>query len=41
VSYGVHEKTRLMQHNPLHCLDAIDELGGWLAAQQQPLSAAK
>lgn len=30
VSYGVHEKARLLQHQPLHCLDAIDELGDWL-----------
>lgn len=30
VSYGVHDKERLMQHNPLHCLDAIDELEKWL-----------
>ncbi len=40
VSYGVHDKARLMQHNPLHCLDDISELGGWLAAQQQALSAS-
>ena len=30
VSYGVHEKERLLQHQPLHCLDAIHELDGWL-----------
>lgn len=30
VSYGVHEKERLLRHSPLHCLDAIDELGAWL-----------
>ncbi|HEY9147970.1 MAG TPA: HAD-IA family hydrolase [Gammaproteobacteria bacterium] len=30
VSYGVHEKGRLLQHNPLHCIDAIDELASWL-----------
>lgn len=30
VSYGVHEKPRLMQHQPLHCLDAISELLPWL-----------
>jgi phosphoglycolate phosphatase len=42
VSYGVHEKERLMQHGPLHCLDAIAELGDWLAAQQQQsISATK
>jgi phosphoglycolate phosphatase len=30
VSYGVHEKERLLKHQPLHCLDAIDELADWL-----------
>ncbi|MGM0592979.1 MAG: HAD-IA family hydrolase [Pseudomonadota bacterium] len=30
VSYGVHEKARLLQHKPLHCIDAIHELEGWL-----------
>ncbi|MCW8973392.1 MAG: HAD-IA family hydrolase [Gammaproteobacteria bacterium] len=30
VSYGVHEKERLLHHNPLHCIDAIDELVQWL-----------
>jgi len=30
VSYGVHEKARLLRHDPLHCLDDIRELGGWL-----------
>lgn len=41
VSYGVHDKERLLQHSPLHCLDAIVELGGWLAGQQQAISATK
>ncbi len=42
VSYGVHEKERLLQHTPLHCLDAIIELGDWLAElQPQPMNAAK
>ncbi len=27
VSYGVHERERLMQHGALGCIDAIDELG--------------
>lgn len=31
VSYGVHEKERLLKHQPLHCLDAIHELNDWLA----------
>ncbi len=30
VSYGVHEKERLLRHQPLHCLDDIGELSGWL-----------
>lgn len=30
VSYGVHEKERLLQHNPMHCIDAIHELEAWL-----------
>ncbi len=31
VSYGVHEAERLMQHDPLGCLDDISELTGWLS----------
>jgi len=31
VSYGVHERERLMQHQPLVCLDNISELVDWLA----------
>lgn len=30
VSYGVHEKARLMKHRPLHCIDDICELTAWL-----------
>jgi phosphoglycolate phosphatase len=45
VSYGVHAKERLLQHGPLHCLDAISELGDWLSGYQQPststISSAK
>ncbi|MEN8170973.1 MAG: HAD-IA family hydrolase [Pseudomonadota bacterium] len=42
VSYGVHEKQRLLQHGPLYCLDAIDELDDWLSGYQQPsISATK
>ncbi|MDH5784931.1 MAG: HAD-IA family hydrolase [Chromatiales bacterium] len=33
VSYGVHERERLLQHDPLHCLDDIAELTDWLAAR--------
>jgi len=35
VSYGVHEKARLLRHNPLDCLDAIDELDAWLRDYHQ------
>lgn len=31
VSYGVHERQRLMRHDPLVCLDNISELIDWLA----------
>ncbi len=31
VSYGVHERERLMQYQPLVCLDNISELVDWLA----------
>ena len=34
VSYGVHERGRLMAHQPLACLDTISELVDWLAEQQ-------
>ena len=34
VSYGVHERERLMQYQPLVCLDTIVELIDWLAEQQ-------
>jgi phosphoglycolate phosphatase len=30
VSYGVHERTRLLQCGPLGCLDSLTELGVWL-----------
>jgi len=33
VSYGVHERERLMQHQPLACLDNISELVDWLAEE--------
>jgi phosphoglycolate phosphatase len=31
VSYGVHERQRLLRHQPLVCLDTITELVDWLA----------
>ena len=31
VSYGVHERERLLEHKPLVCLDSISELLDWLA----------
>lgn len=34
VSYGVHERERLLQYQPLVCLDTIGELIDWLAEQQ-------
>ncbi len=49
VSYGVHERQRLLQHEPLACLDNISELIDWLAEHrlldadllsQPPLAAA-
>lgn len=49
VSYGVHERERLSEHQPLACLDSISELLDWLAEEnlldpelffQPPLAAA-
>jgi phosphoglycolate phosphatase len=34
VSYGVHALERLQRHEPLACLDAIDELGPWLVGHR-------
>jgi len=31
VSYGVHSVERLLQHEPLDCLDAISEVSNWLS----------
>ncbi len=33
VSYGVHRPERLRAHDPLDCIDRIDELPAWLLAQ--------
>jgi phosphoglycolate phosphatase len=30
VSYGVHARERLLQHDPVGCIDSIGELEGWL-----------
>lgn len=30
VSYGVHEKSVLLKHQPLYCVDSISELSQWL-----------
>ena len=30
VTYGVHEKERLLDCNPLSCLDSINDLRHWL-----------
>jgi len=40
VSYGVHERERLMQHKPLHCIDAIHELEQWLDSLKKTDMAA-
>ena len=49
VTYGVHERERLLEHQPLACLDNISELLDWLAEEnllapelfsQSPLAAA-
>jgi len=34
VSYGVHERSRLMKYDPLVCLDTISEIVDWLAETQ-------
>ncbi|VAW80083.1 Similar to phosphoglycolate phosphatase, clustered with ribosomal large subunit pseudouridine synthase C [hydrothermal vent metagenome] len=34
VSYGVHERERLLRYRPLVCLDTISELVDWLAEKQ-------
>ncbi len=41
VSYGVHEKERLLQHEPLHCIDAITELTDWLNSLDAERAVAK
>jgi len=33
VSYGVHERARLLQHGPLACLDHIAEIVPWLGVR--------
>ncbi len=30
VSYGVHDRDRLIRHDPIVCIDSIDELISWL-----------
>lgn len=30
VSYGVHDKADILKHEPLSCVDSIDELSQWL-----------
>lgn len=34
VSYGVHERSRLLQHGPLECLDDIRDIISWLDSAQ-------
>lgn len=35
VAYGAHEQQRLLKHQPIHCLQQINELPGWLRGQQE------
>ena len=30
VSYGVHDKTDILKHKPLSCVDSIVEMSDWL-----------
>jgi len=39
VSYGVHERARLLEQNPLACLASLGELRGWLERFAQRRSA--
>ena len=42
VSYGVHDWTRLQQHNPVVCLEQFTDINDWLAElrlEQAPLTA--
>lgn len=39
VSYGVHEKDRLLACKPLHCVDNIQQLHQWLT--REPISNAR
>ena len=32
VGYGVHSRERLLRHRPVHCIDDIRELTGWLGS---------
>lgn len=32
VSYGVHERDRLLNHSPLACLDNVNQLHSWLSS---------
>jgi len=34
VTYGVHDKARLLQYKPLACLDNLGELLDWLPASR-------
>jgi len=41
VSYGVHERSRLLQHGALECLNDIRDIIGWLDGMQGLTSANK
>ena len=36
VTYGVHGKERLLQYDPLVCLDRLSELGDWMSQYSRP-----
>jgi len=40
VSYGVHERERLLRCEPLGCVDSIDALGDWLRGDAESRRAA-
>jgi len=39
VSYGVHERERLLRHDPVGCLDDIRDLIHWLEQRRHPVRA--
>ena len=39
VSYGVHERERLMRQRALHCVDSLSEIPPWVAGLSAPMVA--